>query len=263
MDDSVVFVRTAKGRDQAVGNVRQQLAPQLRILLLLVDGKSTLGELQKRVSDKIPMGQLQATIDALLTYGYIELARSAAPADNYLDFTHLGSAEPGPQPTREQMADALEITLSGMPKLRKAGYYVNIFNRPTKRIPPRSGDKYEVLIIDNDQSAVLLFARTMILAGFGVRSAANREEIIAELNKLPLPDALTLDIALPRLNGMDLLARIHQHPQLAAIPIIVITSRLERQEVAAALARGASGYMTKPCKPEALRESVHAVLGLK
>jgi DNA-binding response OmpR family regulator len=78
-----------------------------------------------------------------------------------------------------------------------------------------------------------------------------------------LPDALLLDTELPGLNGLDVLERIHQHPQLAAVPIIVITSKLEREEVAAALARGASAYMIKPCMPEALRASVHAVLGLK
>jgi len=263
MDDNAVFVRTAKGRTAAVGILRTQLAPPLRILLALIDGKSVLGELQRKVSDKIPVDKLRTAIDVLLTHEYIEIARSTAPKDNDLDFTHLSSAEPGPQPTRVQVADALNITLTRMRELRRAGCYINITNRPTQRIPPRSGDKYGVLIIDSDQGAMLLFARTLMLAGFNVRSAANREEIIAELNKPLLPDALLLDTALPGLNGLDVLARIHQHPQLTAVPIIVITSKLEREEVAAALSQGASAYMIKPCMPEALRASVHAVLGLK
>ena len=263
MDDNVVFVRTAKGRAAAESNVRTQLAPPLRVLLALIDGKSALSELRRKVSDKIPVDKLRAATDELLTQGYVEIAGSTAPEDNDLDFTHLSSVEPGPQPMREQLADALNISLSGMRELRSAGCYVNIANRPTQHIPPRSGDKYGVLIIDSDQGAVLLFARTLMLAGFNVRSAANREEIIAELNKPPLPDALLLDTELPGLNGLDVLERIHQHPQLAAVPIIVITSKLEREKVAAALARGASAYMIKPCMPEALRASVHAVLGLK
>jgi PleD family two-component response regulator len=202
-------------------------------------------------------------IDELLTHEYIEIARRAAPEDNNLDFTHLSSAEPGPRPTRAQMADAFNITLPGMRELRSAGCYVNIANRPTQRIPPRSGDQYGVLIIDRDQGVMLLFARTLMLAGFDVRSAANRDEIIREFDKVPLPDVVLLDIGLPDLNGFDLLARIHEHPQLASVPIIVITSKLEREVVAAALARGASAYMVKPCMPEALRATVHAVLGLK
>lgn len=263
MDGNVVFVRTAKGRDAAEGSVPTQLAPPLRILLTLIDGKSALVELQKQLSDRIPVDRLQAVIDELLTHGYVEIARSMAPEDNNLDFTHLRAAEPGPRPTRAQMADALNITLPGMRELRTAGCYVNIAKRPSQRVPPRSGDKYEVLIIDSEQGAMLLFARTLMLAGFNVRSAANREEIIREFKKTPLPDMVLLDIGLPDLNGFDLLARIHEHPQLAPVPIIVISSKLEREVVAAALARGASAYMIKPCMPEALRASVHAVLGLK
>jgi CheY-like chemotaxis protein len=263
MDDNVIFVRTAKGNAAAEGKLPAELTPPLRTLLAVIDGKSVLGELRKKVSDKIPVERLRAVINALLTQEYIETARSSAREDSDLDFANLSSAEPAPQPTREQMADALNITLPGMRALKSTGCYVNIANRPTQCIPPRSGDKYGVLIIDSDQSVVLLFARTLVLAGFNVRSAANREELIAELNKPPLPDVLLLDTALPGLDGMDVLARIHQHPPLAAAPIIVITSKLEQEEVAAALARGASAYMIKPSMPEALRTTVHAVLGLK
>ena len=102
----------------------------------------------------------------------------------------------------------------------------------------------------------------LMLAGFNVRSAENREEIITQLRKPPLPDALMLDIALPGLNGLDLLARIHQHPQLQTTPILVVTSKFDEENVTAVLARGASGYMTKPCKPETLVDSVHAILGV-
>jgi PleD family two-component response regulator len=182
--------------------------------------------------------------------------------DNDLDFTHLSSTKPGPQPTREQMVEARHKTLPGMPALKKTGYYVNITNRPTQRIIPRSKDKYELLIIDHEQDAVLPLVRALMLAGFNVRSAENREEIVIQLKKSPLPDALMLDITLPGLNGLDLLARIHQHPQLQSTPILVITSKFDEENVAAALARGASGYITKPCKPETLVDSVHAVLGV-
>jgi len=46
------------------------------------------------------------------------------------------------------------------------------------------------------------------------------------------------------------------------VPIIVMTAKVEHDDIVAALAYGASGYMTKPIKPEALVESIQAVLGL-
>lgn len=93
MDDSVVLVRTARGRDAAVGILRTQLAPPLRILLAVINGRSALGELRKKLSDQFPVNKLPAAIDELLTLGYVEIARSTAPKDNDLDFTHLSSAE--------------------------------------------------------------------------------------------------------------------------------------------------------------------------
>ena len=182
--------------------------------------------------------------------------------DNDLDFTHLRSAEPGPQPTPEQMAKALDKTLSGMPALKKSGYFINITNRPAQRIAPRSNEKYGLLIIDHEQDAVLPLVRALMLAGFNVRAAENRDEIVIQLKKPPLPDVLILDTALPGVNGLDLLARIHQYPQLQSTPIIVMTSQVNEENVAAALARGARGYLTKPCKAELLLETVHAVLGV-
>jgi DNA-binding response OmpR family regulator len=46
------------------------------------------------------------------------------------------------------------------------------------------------------------------------------------------------------------------------VPIIVMTGKADHDDIVAALAYGATGYMTKPFKPEALVDGVQAVLGL-
>ena len=76
MDDSTVFSRTAKGWAAVVGILRAQLAPQLRILLALVNGRSDLAELRRKIADQIPAGMVRAAIDVLLTHDYIEIPRS-------------------------------------------------------------------------------------------------------------------------------------------------------------------------------------------
>lgn len=178
-----------------------------------------------------------------------------------LDFTHdLDS--PAPQPTTEQRRQAEQQTVRGMRALDKAGYYVSILSRPGKLIAPRAGDKHTILIIDSDQGNALLLARALLLAQFDVRSAATREQIVAELKRQPAPDAMVMDIVLQGLNGLDLLANLRKHARFAAVPIVVMTAKLAQEDVISALARGASGYMTKPFKPEALLDTVRAVLGL-
>jgi DNA-binding response OmpR family regulator len=71
-----------------------------------------------------------------------------------------------------------------------------------------------------------------------------------------------MDMVLPDVAGLELLGRLRQHPTYKSVPIIVMTAKVEHVDVVATLAYGASGYMTKPFKPEALVDSVQAVLGL-
>jgi two-component system chemotaxis response regulator CheY len=72
-----------------------------------------------------------------------------------------------------------------------------------------------------------------------------------------------MDVTLPDVIGLELLGRLRAHPVYKEVPIIVMTTKVEHDDIVAALAYGATGYMTKPFKPEALLESVKAVLGLR
>lgn len=259
MTDRINYIKTAKGRAELATGTGT-LERNARNLLGLVDDQSTFDDLKSKLGE-VAEDKLRAAFDRLVKDGYIEAAQRPAPAEEELDFTHELDT-PAPEPTAQQKAQAEQQTLGGMRTLKQAGYYVNITNRPRQRQSPRSGEKYGVLIIDGDQGNTLLLARTLMLANFDVRSATTRDEILAVLRKTPLPDAIVMDIVLPRLNGLDLLSRLRLHQQFESVPIIIVTSKTAQGDVVAALARGASGYMTKPFKPEALVESVKAVLGL-
>lgn len=258
MTDSATYVRTAKGRAELAAGTGT-LADPLKTVLGRVDEQSTFDDLQGKLGT-VPEAELRAALERLIEEGYLERAAPAA-AENDLDFTPYLET-PGPQPSPEQQANAERQTIGGMRRLKQAGYYVNITSRPGHRIPPNSGEKYHLLIVDGDQADALLLARTLTLADFDVRTASTRGEIVAELGRKPPPDAIVMDTVLPRLNGLDLLARLRQHERFGSVPIIIVTTRTTQQDVVAALARGASGYLTKPFRPEALIESVNAVLGL-
>ena len=153
--------------------------------------------------------------------------------------------------------------MAGIRPSMTAGYHVSIINRPAKRIAPHAGGyQHTVLIIDADQANALVMVRALLLSKFDTRAAADRDEIVKELNKQPPADAIAMDVVLPNVGGLELLGRLREHPIYKSVPIIVMTAKVEHDDVVAALAYGASGYMTKPFKPEALLESVRAVLGL-
>ena len=81
-----------------------------------------------------------------------------------------------------------------------------------------------------------------------------------ELLQSHLPDALILDVEMPNLNGYDVLSRIHSYPELAGLKIVMLTSRFTEKHQARAKELGAHAYLTKPCDPETLLETLERLL---
>lgn len=260
MTDS--YSQTPKGKTELAAKPGK-LGTGLRTLLGLVGDRATLADIKIKLP-QVPVDKITAAINALAKDGYIlrtAAGLQAAPGDNDLDFTRFIN-RPVKEPTLQQKKQA-EATLAGIRASKHAGYHVSIVNRPAKPIPPHGGgSQHTVLVIDADDANALVVTRALLLAKFNTRAASKREEIIAELNRKPSADVIAMDVALPDVGGLELLGRLREHPTYKSIPIVVMTAKVEHDDVVAALAYGASGYMTKPFKPEALLDSVRAVLGL-
>jgi PleD family two-component response regulator len=256
MAEKVVYTQTARGREELLASPGN-LGPNLRALLAMFDGKLTVEDLQKKL-DKVPLDRLLLALQALVNDGYLEAVTSTAPSDD-LDFAAFMS-RPTPAPTAAQRQQAEQATLTSMRALKQAGYFVNIVSRSGTRIAPRSGDKYSILIIDGDQANALVLARTLMMENFDVRSASREHEVMAELSKPP-PDLILMDVVLPDLVGIEVLAKLREHPVFKSVPVIVVTAQAQHDDVVAALVYGANGFMTKPVKNEALIDSVKSVLG--
>jgi len=183
-----------------------------------------------------------------------------APFDDDLDFTRPVPVEP-PAPTPQQLETAGKEATSGGAELRKAGYYVAIARRATARVPPRNGERHALLVVEDDPDLSTLVAEIFSVEGFEVRSAANRAQINAEVNKPMLPDLILLDIMLPDADGLQILARLRAHPKFARLPVIMMTGKAEPSDVKAGLAAGADGYVSKPFRMSALVAAVNLVLG--
>lgn len=260
----IAYVKTAKGKEEAATKPGK-LSGGLKALLGLIN-KSSIADLEAKLP-QVPVDKLNQALDKLFSEGYIEIAAAiptVPPAGNEeeLDFTRFINRKVK-EPTLQQMRKA-EATLSGIRPSKKAGFHVNIINRPEKAIPPHAGgDTYTVLVIDADDANSLVVTRALLLAKFETRSASKKDEIVAQLNKQPAADAIALDIgASTEVIGLDLLGRLRQHPTYKTVPVIVMTEKVEHSQLVAALAFGASGYMSKPVKPEALVDGIKAVLGL-
>jgi len=97
------------------------------------------------------------------------------------------------------------------------------------------GNIHHVLIVDDDRGFTLLIQRILQSStrSFEVRRAYDRQQALAAM-QAQRPDLVLIDLILPELEGDGLLAAMKADPQLATIPIILITSFEERYEPDAA-----------------------------
>jgi adenylate cyclase len=109
-----------------------------------------------------------------------------------------------------------------------------------------------VLVIDDDATARELIGDHLKAEGFSVVPAAGGVEGL-RLAKELRPIAITLDVMMPDLDGWSVLTALRQDPELAEIPVIMVTIVDEHRR---GMALGAAGYLTKPIDRERLRRVV-------
>jgi signal transduction histidine kinase/CheY-like chemotaxis protein len=104
------------------------------------------------------------------------------------------------------------------------------------------GDAGTVLVVDDDPAARDLLSRALGKAGFNVECATDGEEALA-LARTLRPEAITLDVMMPGIDGWATLAALKADPELADIPVIMLTIVDDKNK---GYALGAADYMTKP-----------------
>ena len=110
-----------------------------------------------------------------------------------------------------------------------------------------------ILVIDDDATARELISDHLKAEGFSVVAAAGGLEGL-KLAKELRPIVITLDVMMPDLDGWSVLAALRQDPELAEIPVIMVTIVDEHRR---GIALGAAGYLTKPID----RDRLHRLVG--
>jgi len=103
----------------------------------------------------------------------------------------------------------------------------------------KNGQIYNDLHVVNDGDEALAFLRNE-----------------GEHADAPTPDIVLLDLNLPRKNGDEVLAEVRADPDLARIPVIVLTSSEAQEDVAQSYELQANAYLTKPVDPSEFIEVV-------
>lgn len=111
-----------------------------------------------------------------------------------------------------------------------------------------------VLLVEDNEADVRLTREALREGGPPVRLSVvgDGEQALAFLRRdddyaeAPRPDLVLLDLNLPRKDGLEVLDELRADPELAALPVIVLTTSTADGDVTASYARGANCFLVKP-----------------
>jgi two-component system chemotaxis response regulator CheY len=116
------------------------------------------------------------------------------------------------------------------------------------------------LVVDDSPTMrrmVMASLRDVCLGGFS--EAASGLEAIEQLALGPAA-LMVLDLNMPDMHGLEVLKFVRGHEAFRRLPVIVLTTRGDESSRAAALAAGASLYLTKPFVPQVLAEQARLLV---
>lgn len=102
-----------------------------------------------------------------------------------------------------------------------------------------------IVVADDDRDSVAGVRATLEPEGFRVLSTSNGPELFTVLAS-EQPDLIILELAIPGMDGFDVLLKLKDNPHYATIPVIILTSKRGYADAIKGYQLGADYYVTKP-----------------
>jgi signal transduction histidine kinase len=126
---------------------------------------------------------------------------------------------------------------------------------------PVGPDTSEVLVVEDNADMRKLLAH-LVGQEFRVRTARNGREALERLGEAQ-PDLVLTDVMMPEMSGTELCRAIKENPDTRHIPVVLVTSKAEREMKVRGLELGAEDYVTKPFHPRELLARVRSLVRLR
>lgn len=122
------------------------------------------------------------------------------------------------------------------------------------------GERFIVLVVEDDRDIRELFRLTLEVAGYEVIVAENGVDGVAAARQYE-PDAILMDMSMPLMDGCQSTRRIRQNPRLASVPIIACTAYNRWEWRGKAILAGCTDFLSKPVDSEKLLTMLSRYLG--
>lgn len=281
--DLLVYRLTESGK-ATLASPRGRLSPGFLRLLSYMDGRRNLHALCADMHDLgLSSGELHLWVRELQQQGLVEMAGTPMNAlagaetdplslleeDNSFDRTveQIELALKHEQPSADDhllRTTARLMALESMPTTRAVTEH-GFFALPS-RTPGEGASmpaEFLVLIVEDDALQARVAQNIVAHEGYQTSWAEDGHELVSHLKAPRRPDLILMDVDLSGTeDGFDYLAKIRRHPGFNQTRVIMLTGRSEREDIARGVMLGANGYVTKPYKPELLRDAIRQTLNL-
>jgi twitching motility two-component system response regulator PilG len=119
--------------------------------------------------------------------------------------------------------------------------------------------KKKILIVEDEESLLKLESILLTSKGYEVKGVPNGQAALDALAE-DLPDLVLLDIMLPEIDGFEVCRRIKADSATRHIPVIMLTAKKSREDMARGETVGADWYITKPFKSAMVIETIQRFL---
>jgi len=119
--------------------------------------------------------------------------------------------------------------------------------------------KRTIMIVDDDPEVVGVVRTILEQTDFNVICVYSSLEIFASLAEQK-PDLILLDIIMPQMDGLEALTRLRENPETTSIPVILLTAKVQHDDVLGGYKTGADYYLTKPFTKNQLLDGVNSIL---
>jgi two-component system, OmpR family, response regulator MprA len=116
----------------------------------------------------------------------------------------------------------------------------------------------KILVVDDEPAVRDSLRRALELEGYDIELAGDGQEALTKLDSSLQPDAMILDVLMPRMDGLEVCRRMRQTGN--RLPVLMLTARDAVENRVAGLDAGADDYVTKPFALEELLARVRALL---
>ena len=122
-------------------------------------------------------------------------------------------------------------------------------------------DTKKTIMVVDDNPDIITIVRTILEGkGYNVLYAYSGAELLTSL-ETQKPDLVVLDIMMPQMDGLEVLTRMKGAPETSSIPVILLTAKVQYEDVLGGYKLGADYYITKPFTSTQLINGINLLLG--